>query len=229
MGTFLLIHGACHDGWYWRGVADLLEEKGHRVVAPDLPCEDPEAGIAEYSKVAADAVGPHYEAPLVVVGHSLGALTAAMVASQLDTHRLVFVSGIIGKPGKSLENLVDVDAARDGPFADGDLEFDDLSRFRFTESGARRVLYHDCSPAVIAEACAHLRFQRSLWTERLAIDDWPDVSIASIVCRDDRVVNPEWSRRVSRQRLGVDPIEIASGHTPMLSRPNDIAEALLTG
>jgi len=34
--TFVLVHGAFHGGWCWRRVADLLEERGHKVFAPTL-------------------------------------------------------------------------------------------------------------------------------------------------------------------------------------------------
>ena len=37
MTTFVLIHGAWHGGWCWEKVAPLLEARGHRVLAPDLP------------------------------------------------------------------------------------------------------------------------------------------------------------------------------------------------
>lgn len=195
------------------------------MIVPDLPCDDPGAGLADYARAAVQAVGPDHDA-LVVVGHSLGALTAAMAASQLHARRLVFLCGIIGQPGKSLQELAEVDADRDIPLHDSDFESDDIGRFRFTESGARLALYHDCSPEVIAEACSHLRFQRSLWTERLAIEDWPDARIDSIVCRDDRIVRPSWSRRITRERLGVDPVELPGGHSPMLSRPAEVAMLL---
>jgi hypothetical protein len=34
--TFVLVHGACHGGWCWRRVADLLSARGHRVFTPTL-------------------------------------------------------------------------------------------------------------------------------------------------------------------------------------------------
>lgn len=197
-------------------------------MAPDLPCDDPEVGLAVYAKVARDAV---YGADrdLVVVGHSLGALTAALVATQLAADRLVFVAGIIGEPGMSLQSLAVTDHDRDIALLATDFESAEHDRFRFTESGGRRALYHDCPPALVDEACAHLRLQRSLWTESLDIDAWPNAQLASVVCRDDRIVNPEWSRRVARERLGVEPIEIDGGHSPMLSRPTELARILLKG
>src|SRR5271169_890173 len=34
--TFVLVHGTFVGGWYWRRVADLLEQKGHKVFSPTL-------------------------------------------------------------------------------------------------------------------------------------------------------------------------------------------------
>jgi hypothetical protein len=34
--NFVLVHGAWHDGWCWRRVADLLTAHGHRVFTPTL-------------------------------------------------------------------------------------------------------------------------------------------------------------------------------------------------
>ncbi|HEY2186047.1 MAG TPA: alpha/beta hydrolase family protein [Xanthobacteraceae bacterium] len=33
---FVLVHGAWHGGWCWRRVSDMLQEKGHKVLAPTL-------------------------------------------------------------------------------------------------------------------------------------------------------------------------------------------------
>src|SRR3954462_15620339 len=34
--TFVLVHGAWHGGWGWRGVADILESNGHKGYTPTL-------------------------------------------------------------------------------------------------------------------------------------------------------------------------------------------------
>ena len=67
MATFSLVHGAWGGGWLWDLLRAELESRGHVVHAPDLPCEDVAAGVAEYAAAvpAAD----------VVVGYSLGGLT----------------------------------------------------------------------------------------------------------------------------------------------------------
>jgi hypothetical protein len=37
---------------------------------------------------------------------------------------------------------------------------------------------------------------------------------------------PDWMRGVVRDRLGIEPEEIDSGHCPALSRPRELAERL---
>jgi len=54
----------------------------------------------------------------------------------------------------------------------------------------------------------------------------PETQRASIVCTHDRAVPPDWQRRVAREDLGVQPIEIESGHSPMLSCPGTLADIL---
>ena len=57
MAAFVLIHGADDVGWYWHLVAAELRERGHDTVAPDLPCDDDSAGLAEYADAVAAAAG----------------------------------------------------------------------------------------------------------------------------------------------------------------------------
>jgi hypothetical protein len=51
MATFALVHRVCAGGWSWDLVAPDLEEAGHRVVAMDLPCDDPDATFSDYAEV----------------------------------------------------------------------------------------------------------------------------------------------------------------------------------
>ena len=226
MSDVLLIHGACHGAWCWEDVATHLSESGHRPIAVDLPSDDPKSGLAEYADAAISSLPPALD-DLIVVGHSLGALTAAVVAGRVNTRRLVFVAGIIGSPGKSLADLATGDAERDGHLGQEDLEFDASGLFRFTRAGAMRVLFHDCEAAAAELALARLRFQKSMWNEVADFKDWRADEIISVVCTEDRVVSPSWGRQVSRERLGADAVELAGGHSPWLSRPGELSRILV--
>src|SRR4051812_7777263 len=89
MSTFALIHGAWHDHRCWARLTPLLQDAGHRVVAPDLPKADPEADLAGYAKTVTDALGDVED--VVVVGHSFGSDTAAHVAAARPVRLVVYL------------------------------------------------------------------------------------------------------------------------------------------
>jgi hypothetical protein len=65
-------------GWCWHLLNEELRQRGHTVVSPDLPCDDLTATWDVYAATVIAAL-PAGEPP-VVVGHSLGAMTGALVA-----------------------------------------------------------------------------------------------------------------------------------------------------
>jgi len=62
--------------------------------------------------------------------------------------------------------------------------------------------------------------------ETTPLTAWPDVESRSIVCRDDRALNPSWVRAAARERLGVEAIELGGAHSPFLTRPGELAQVL---
>lgn len=69
MARFVLVHGGWHGGWCFRWLARELEDLGHDVAAPDLPCEEIGLTPLDYAR----EVGPQPDA--IVVGHSLAGFT----------------------------------------------------------------------------------------------------------------------------------------------------------
>ena len=58
------------------------------------------------------------------------------------------------------------------------------------------------------------------------LDAWPDVPTRYLLCTQDRFFPAAWMRGVVRERLGITPDEIESGHCPALSRPAELADRL---
>jgi hypothetical protein len=54
----------------------------------------------------------------------------------------------------------------------------------------------------------------------------PDSELVSIVCAEDECVRPDWSRRIARDVLGVEPVELPGRHFPMLALPAELADVL---
>jgi hypothetical protein len=91
----------------------------------------------------------------------------------------------------------------------------------------RHNFYHDCDEALARAAFERLRHtEMTVFTERCPIDRWPDVPSTYILMTDDRAVGQEWSRRVARERIHADLIELEGSHSPFYSRPVELADVL---
>ena len=216
MATFCLVHGAWHGGWAWDVVRPELESRGHRVVAPHLPCEDVGAGVEEYAAAVRDALGGAGDA--IVVGHSLGGLTIPLVPAR----RLVFLCAYVPDPGRA---LLERGADAWGPgFAESTVR-DELDRSYWPDldAAARDLQY----PPEAAGLTAKLRRQaRKPVADPSPLAALPDVERTFVVCTSDYAIPPDFQRRMAREELGVEPVELETGHSPMLTLPRELATVL---
>jgi pimeloyl-ACP methyl ester carboxylesterase len=211
MATYVLIHGAGDVGWYWHLVEAELRERGHDVVAPDLPCDDDSAGLREYAVAMVDAIGERTD--LVVVAQSLGAFTAPLVCDRAPVELLVLVAPMIPAPGEAPADYWT------------NTRYGEEERESYDDEIA--LFYQDVPPDLAAEALRRGRTQsEARLGEPSPLQAWPDVPTRVLLCRDDRLLPPGFLRRVARERLGITPDEIDGGHTPALSRPRELAERL---
>ncbi|WP_336157070.1 alpha/beta fold hydrolase [Amycolatopsis sp. VC5-11] len=209
MATFALIHGGGGSGWDWHLVAARLEASGHEVVAPDLPIENPQATLTEFTDTVVSAIGDAQD--VVVVGHSYGGFTAPLVAERVGARLLVFVAGMVPAPGEAPGEWW------------GNVGFESAEGLSVTEQFMADV------PAELAEENERRgRDQNSAeysvpWPgERL-----PDVPTKVLLFRDDRFFAADLLRRVARERLGEDADEMAGSHLALLSRPDELADRLM--
>ena len=208
--TYVLIHGAGDVGWYWHMVEAELRGRGHVVVVMDLPVDDDSAGLLAYADVVVEAIGDRDD--LVVVAQSFAGYVAPIVCTRVPARLLVLVAAMIPAPGESAEGLF----ANTGYAPAEQSDSSDLA-----------VFYHDVDPTLAAEALAKGRRQSERpGKEPWPLAAWPDVPTRYLLCRHDRLFPPAWVRRVVRDRLGIVPDEIDSGHTPALSHPSELVRRL---
>lgn len=102
--TAVLIHGIMSDSRAWHRVSDDLENAGFRVLAVDLAGHGRSPRARTYSPAAwADDVVETLEplrgsTPDLIVGHSLGALVASLVAERLAPRAAVYVDPAFAFP-----------------------------------------------------------------------------------------------------------------------------------
>jgi hypothetical protein len=211
MATFVLIHAAGDGGWSWHLVEAALRERGHGVVAPDLPADDASAGLWTYADVVIDAIDGRTD--LVVVGHSFGGFTAPLVSDRVSAKLLVLLAPMIPSPGEAPGDWW----ANTGHEQEVRVPDDEMEAY-----------YHDVPPALAEEALRRVRDHPSAASMRepWPLSAWPDVPTRVLLCRDDRVFPAAFLRSVARERLGITPDEIDGGHCISLSRPGELAERL---
>jgi hypothetical protein len=158
-----------------------------------------------------------------VVGHSLGGLTIPLV----EAEHHVYLCAFVPPWGQTTRDIFAEGALQPG-FPDDGITRDERGRTVWVDDAyALRSMYGDCDRVVALQAYARLRPQAGgIYDGDYPLAERPPGKVTSIVGSDDRAVSPEWSRRVAPERLGVDVLQIASSHSPMLSRPSDLANML---
>jgi pimeloyl-ACP methyl ester carboxylesterase len=208
--TYVLIHGAGDVGWYWHLVEPELRERGHNVVVMDLPVDDDAAGLSDYADVVVDAIGDRTN--LIVVAQSFGGYVAPMVCDRVPATLLVLVAGMVPAPGESADEM----------WSNTSYSSDQQG-----DSSEIAIFYHDVDPKLAAEALRRGRRQSETpGREPWPLAAWPRVPTRYLLCRNDRLFPPAWVRRVVRDRLGIVPDEMDSGHTPALSHPDELVRRL---
>ena len=229
MTVFTLVHGGLHGAWCWDRLVPALEARGHDAVAMDLPVSDA-VGADAYAAAVLDAVAPIDE-DLVVVGHSLMGATIPLVAAARPVHALVYLCAVIPEPGRSVADVSAEQLDFPGSRLDAALQSVDAEG-RLVPAGvdaARAMFWSDCPDDVAAWGYPLLRPQHMApMTEVSPMAAWPDVRSHVIVCERDPLAPPAWVRHRAQTHLGVEPIELPGGHSPFLSRPDDLADVLVT-
>jgi hypothetical protein len=228
MATFALVHGAWHGAWCWDRLRPELEDRGHQVIAMDLPSDDPAAGFDDYAGVVSAALATDGATDVVLVGHSTAGLTIPLVASRQPVDRLVYLCALVPVPGSTFMEQIAAEDMIDLGYAAGLGEPDPDGLSGWTDERlAHDYLYADCNAEAEAFAFARLRPQALAPYERpCSLSAFPNTLATYVVCRDDRLVKPDWSRRVAVGRLDADLRELPGSHSPFLSRPADLANLL---
>jgi pimeloyl-ACP methyl ester carboxylesterase len=226
----VLVHGAWHGAWCWELLVPELAARGCDVVTVDLPghgarLAEPAEGQSQY----ADAVVAALEPGTVLVGHSMGGAVVTLAADRAPEliERLVYVAAFAPRDGESIvvgygDGAPDLEGGGVTLGDDGTTSLDSLAV-------ATELFYADCEPKVAAAAFERLAPEPAVCLlEPVPLPNFDRAAIPRryVLCTQDRTVAPDVQRRIA-ERLGVEPVEIDTSHSPFFSRPAELADLLV--
>jgi pimeloyl-ACP methyl ester carboxylesterase len=226
MSHLILVHGSYQGAWCWERISPVLKAAGHRVTGVELPVGNPTYGASQYADAVIEQAD--WTEPPILIGHSMAGLVIPIVAARAPVRQLVFLAAMLPLPGKSANDQRAAEPI-DGTTPPATAEWTDLGDgvWMVGPNTASELFFSDATLEDAAWASSHLRPQSyRIMSEVTPLDAWPLVPIASIVCRADRSMNPDWCRTAARTRLGIEPVEIDGGHSPFLTRPGELASLL---
>lgn len=114
--TFVLVHGAFQSAASWSQVKTGLEAAGHTVIAVDLPGRGAAGAAAKAITLAKHvaavrATVDSAKAPVVLVAHSFGGITASRVADEVPDKvaSVIYVAAYVPVSGESMQTLAEGD------------------------------------------------------------------------------------------------------------------------
>jgi len=236
MSTYVLIHGAWHGAWCWKNVIPLIENEGHKVVAPDLPGHgEDKRPIAEITLQAyTDRVCKILDEqsdPVILVGHSMGGVVITQTAEYRPEKikKLVYVTGFLLQNGEFLLQHAEPDT--EALVLPNLIMSEDQSYATVKEEALKEVFYADCSNEDVEFAKSRLVPQAAApfaTPVSTTEENFGRVARAYISCLRDKAISPSIQEKLYKALPCEKVISMNTSHSPFFSAPEDLANHLIS-
>jgi pimeloyl-ACP methyl ester carboxylesterase len=218
--TIVLVHGAFADGSSWEKVIPLLQARGLKVVAVQNPLTSLADDVAAAKRVIDTQPGP-----VVLVGHSWAGTVITQAGASDKVQALVYIAafapdvgqstGELGKPYPPPPGLA---TAR--PDAVGFL-------YLPTENVIKDFVPDQ--PVEIARIIDVVQGPIAVkaFEDKVTVAAWRTKPSYFVVAEKDRMIQPDLERAMAK-KIHAATTSLPSGHVPMLSKPQEVANVILT-
>jgi pimeloyl-ACP methyl ester carboxylesterase len=236
MARLVLVHGAFAGAWKWERLVAPLEAAGHTVETPDLPASgEDQTPVADVTLDAyVDRISAQLDRrpePAVLVPSSMGGVVSTQTAAlhPEKVAAIVYVAAFVPQDGQSLLDLTRLpegatDELQAGMVIEGDPPTASLS-----PEVSRSAEFAECSEEDAAWAFPQIRPQPVVpFGQPVQIPEgtFDEIPRAYILCTRDRSIPPGLQRRMVAENGIDDVIELDADHSPMISRTQELAEAV---
>ena len=227
LAKILLVHGGLHGAWCWSKLIPHLKDRGHEVLAIDLPGLGGDATPAAQTTLGdyGDAVvkgARTLGGGVVVVGHSLGGMAISDGAEKAPElfSKLIYLAAIMLADGDT--------AAAAGIQLDPAITANAVSPIMPREV-CEYMFYNDCTKEDVDDIMPRLRPQAvapMAATMRVTAARWGGVPRFYIACEHDQALTIDNQRAMIARSPVHKTITLPSGHSPFVSMPEQTAAAL---
>jgi pimeloyl-ACP methyl ester carboxylesterase len=228
-----LIHGAWHGGWCWARVVSRLSDKGHTVLAKDLPglgndrTPVDEITLGRYTDAVCEELENETE-PVTLVGHSSGGLVISEAAERMPEKikALVYLTAYLLRSGESVLQVMQAD--EEGMKVVPGIEFNGPVCTIKPEM-VRELLYGDCTEEDAAWAASRLQPQPVApfaTPVQVTAEMFGRVRRFYIQCLQDRVLPPSLQTKMFTATPCEKVVSMDTAHSPFLSAPDDLVRRI---
>ncbi|OGT52689.1 MAG: hypothetical protein A3E84_02685 [Gammaproteobacteria bacterium RIFCSPHIGHO2_12_FULL_42_13] len=232
--TYILIHGAWHASWCWRYVVPLLEAKGHRVIAPDLPGHG--EYIMDFRRITLDTYVDYVtelvqaqSRRVVLVGHSLAGVIISQVAENIPEciKELIYIAAFIPETNKSL--LQEASRSKSSGVSTEIMTDEAKNEVSIIPSPRVRELFYNCCRTEDVDfAFSHLQAQpyRPLAdTIHISSERFGKVKKRYVECMQDMALEVDDQRRMYA-KTNCTVASIHADHSPFFSAVDELVKVI---
>ncbi|NIJ52976.1 alpha/beta fold hydrolase [Dyadobacter arcticus] len=238
--TYILVHGAWHGAWCWDKVTPLLQARGHKAIATELPGHG--GDIERTSDLSLDdyvnavvTTANDQNGPVILVGHSMAGIVISQTAEKLGPEKvlsLIYIDAFLPRDGESLFALVEATLkhltpdSRKPTLVENIIPSEDHTTNTVNPEMAAQIFYHDCSEEDQKFALARILKEPIVplaTPVRLTDDVYGVIPKYFILCTESRDMDKTF---LSTNMPCKKVYKLASSHSPFFSMPDKLVDVL---
>lgn len=216
----VLVHGAFADGSSWNKVIPLLEAKGLHVTS----VQNPLTSLGDDVSAATRAID-RQNGPVVLVGHSWAGSVITQAGNNDKVKALVYVAAFAPDNGQSAN---DIQKGLPAPAWLPELHKDAAGFLTLSD----KAMAENFAPDVSHAQARVLAATQGPWysgclDEKIGHAAWHDKPSWYVVSTKDQIVPTSFQMKLAKQ-IGATTVDVDASHVPMLSKPQEVAAAIIS-
>ena len=234
MKTFILIHGSWHSSWNWHRVIPILEKRGHKAIAIDLPGMGRDKTPIQEVKMRSTVNSirkliDSFDGKVILVGHSKNGIMISQTAEYRPDkiEKLVYLAAYLIPNGRTQKEYSMQDTQ--GILKPFVMMNEELTAHTLQPEIYKEGLYADCDDNITELAkllLSHEPVESAITPLKLTEENYGRVPRVYIECSEDKAVTPFIQRKMYTETACQKVYSMPTSHSPFFSRPEELCNIL---